>query len=250
MTTPVDDRPEPQYAAPSYTAPPNTRTTTDERIQRPEDDEKTWIEDNDSNGTTATNHTNTNAAAERPNMEKQDSNRLGLSTGDVPIGRMDSIRSPSQAREQVTRLEDDLAMLQVERAIHSEDMERASMGRSLRKERSHGHGNEPIDEFDVATNPLHTKAAIYKPPENPTSKVARFFKKVHESTWVVRYVTYIAPVTLIILIPLLLGALKFKDANVGGVELSWFCIWLEIVWLTLWAGRVSRLHTISLHIEC
>jgi hypothetical protein len=25
---------------------------------------------------------------------------------------------------------------------------------------------------------------------------------------------------------------------VGGVELMWFMIWLEIVWLTLWAGRL------------
>lgn len=43
---------------------------------------------------------------------------------------------------------------------------------------------------------------------------------------------------LILLIPLLLGALLFTNATVGGVELVWFMIWLEIVWLTLWAGRL------------
>ncbi|KAM3418217.1 hypothetical protein BST61_g4220 [Cercospora zeina] len=46
------------------------------------------------------------------------------------------------------------------------------------------------------------------------------------------------PITLILLIPLLLGALVFKRATVGGVYLMWFMIWLEIVWLTLWAGRM------------
>ena len=27
-------------------------------------------------------------------------------------------------------------------------------------------------------------------------------------------------------------------SSVGGVQMVWFCIWLEIVWLTLWAGRI------------
>lgn len=35
-----------------------------------------------------------------------------------------------------------------------------------------------------------------------------------------------------------MGALVFPNANVGGVSLVWFSIWLEIVWLTLWAGRI------------
>jgi hypothetical protein len=87
---------------------------------------------------------------------------------------------------------------------------------------------------------LHEKAAIYKPPESPNTKVAVFVKRLHQSSFLVRYLTYIVPVVLIILIPLLVGALKYPNASVGGVKLMWFAIWLEIVWLTLWAGRVSR----------
>ena len=49
------------------------------------------------------------------------------------------------------------------------------------------------------------------------------------------------PVALILLIPLLLGALLFKDATVGGVDLMWFMVWLEVVWLSLWGGRVKKL---------
>lgn len=49
------------------------------------------------------------------------------------------------------------------------------------------------------------------------------------------------PVALILLIPLLLGALLFKDATVGGVDLMWFMVWLEVVWLSLWGGRVNKL---------
>lgn len=104
--------------------------------------------------------------------------------------------------------------------------------------------DEPIDDFDAATNPLHEQAARYKPPENPTTKFSIFFKKVHNSSWVVRYFTYITPLVLLILIPILVGALAFPDANVGGVTLTWFSIWLMIVWLTLWAGRVGLPHSL------
>jgi small-conductance mechanosensitive channel len=219
MTTPVDERTEPTYKMPNNTplAPGDA--------QRSSDDDKTYVEEGLSNDTTQTQT--------REGTEKGE-NKTGLNTNVPQVNRMASLRSPSTAREYASRLDDDLAMLQVERAISDQDT--ISHNRSLRRERS--RHEEPIDEFDAATNPLHERTAIYKPPEDPTTKVAKFFKKVHNSVWIVRYMTYIAPLVLIILIPLLIGALAFPDAHVGGVKMSWFCIWLEIVWLTLWAGRI------------
>lgn len=151
------------------------------------------------------------------------------------------LQSPSQAREQANRLNDDLRLLQVEREvsdINREDGQQSSKN-SIHRSRSRRAG-EAVDEFDVATNPLHEKAAIYRPPELPDNAVAKFFKAVHGAGVFIRYFVYIIPVVLILLIPLLLGALLFKNASVGGVQLVWFMIWLEIFWLTLWAGRVSH----------
>ncbi|KAJ5371557.1 Mechanosensitive ion channel MscS [Penicillium concentricum] len=148
------------------------------------------------------------------------------------------MRTPSARREQATRLDDDLMLLQAERMTsHStsgqdDEHDRNSMNRS-RSRRS-----DAVDEFDEATNPLHEKAAIYKPPEKPNTQIAVFVKKLHQSSFLVRYLTYISPLVLILLVPLLVGALKYPNASVGGVELMWFSIWLEIVWLTLWAGRL------------
>ncbi|KAF2088305.1 hypothetical protein K490DRAFT_17091, partial [Saccharata proteae CBS 121410] len=148
-----------------------------------------------------------------------------------------SIQSPSHSREQAHRLDDDLQMLQIEREVsRQEDEKEHSTTRSMHRSRS--RREEPIDEFDVATNPLHEQAAVYRPPEHPTTNFAKFCIKIHNSSWLVRYATYIAPVVLIFLIPLLVGALAFPSSNVGGVKLVWFSIWLEIVWLTLWAGRL------------
>jgi hypothetical protein len=149
--------------------------------------------------------------------------------------------SPSAQREQSRRLEDDLEMLRAERvASNAEKSNQESIERSRSMGRSRSRTNaEPIDDFDVGTTPIHEKTKIYQPPANPTTKIARFFKKIHNSSFLVRYFCYITPLVLLLLIPLLFGLLLFKQATVGGVTLFWFGIWLEIVWLTLWLGRVS-----------
>lgn len=147
-----------------------------------------------------------------------------------------SLRSRYSTRETNTRLGDDLAVMEAERVVsqstHDAQSKKSRDHHSTRSRRS------DVDEFDEATNPLHERAALYQPPEKPTTKVARFVKKLHESSFVVRYLTYIVPLVVILLVPLLVGALAFPEANVGGVSLLWFSVWLEILWLTAWAGRV------------
>jgi hypothetical protein len=150
--------------------------------------------------------------------------------------------SAAVQREQSRRLDDDLEMLRAERIVSNAEKSfdqksaiersRSVMGRSRSRTAA-----EPVDDFDIDTTPIHEKTKVYQPPANPTTKLARIFKKVHGSSWLVRYFVYISPLTIILLIPVLLGKLLFKQATVGGVELFWFSIWLEIVWLTLWAGR-------------
>ncbi|KAJ5953091.1 Mechanosensitive ion channel MscS [Penicillium vulpinum] len=173
-----------------------------------------------------------------PDIDR-DAGRLRVDTAYTHDDEHQPMRTPSARREQATRLDDDLMLLQAERMTsHSTS--------GLDDEHDHGSINrarsrrsDAVDEFDEATNPLHEKAAIYKPPEKPNTQIAVFVKKLHQSSFLIRYFTYIVPLVIILLIPLLVGALRFPNANVGGVELMWFSIWLEIVWLTLWAGRLA-----------
>jgi len=155
----------------------------------------------------------------------------------------DSIRrpSPSQTRAQEYRLDDEMALLHAERVVSQAHGQQAAanMNNVASMSRSKSRRADDPDEFDVNTNPIHEKNALYRPPEHPTTKIAAVFKKIHESSFLVRYFTYIIPVVVILLIPLLLGALLFKSATVGGVYLLWFSVWLETIWLTLWLGRVS-----------
>lgn len=177
-------------------------------------------------------------AARPPHNRSRSGTHLTVETAhDIPA--MKGIQSPSQTREQASRLNDDLAVLAIEQGLDEKEALRrnASMNPSMTRVRS--RREDLVDDFDAATNPLHEQAARYTPPENPTTSFSKFFKKVHNSSWLVRYFTYITPMVLLILIPLMVGIFAFPNANVGGVKLVWFSIWLMIVWLTLWAGRVS-----------
>lgn len=146
--------------------------------------------------------------------------------------------SASQAREEASRMEDDMMLMNAEK-VASQQLQAQDNGSTLLR-RSRTRLADPVDDFDEATNPVHERTQVYKPPENPTTNFAKFFIYIHKSSWLVRYFMYIVPVFALLLIPVLMGALLSagKKANVGGVQLLWFGVWLEIVWLTLWAGRI------------
>lgn len=244
MASPMDEREQPVYPTPYY--PPTTNKSNS-------DEEGTIIGDENGDTRQGSSHNRRDPLHLNVNIPGEDDRLSRFS------------KSPSQNREQAHRLDDDLKLLQVERQVSAaieEDVEgeeaaekdshlHKTQSASVRRERS--KREELVDDFDVATNPLHERAQVYKPPENPASAVGKFFKRVHNSSFLIRYITYITPVTLILLIPLLIGALVpgvngDDGARVGGVQLLWFMIWLEIVWLTLWAGRVCQaiFYTITL----
>lgn len=205
MSTPVQEIPQPRYPA----------------------NNGTHSQSDDDEGTLSGEHDRLKSPRGR-SVEKEDY------IGGQPAAQ-------SLTREEEHRLTDDLAMLQAERVVSNAQSARVG-GRltnstSMRRSRSRV---EPADQFDINTNPIHEKTATFRPPEHPAGRFAKTFKKLHESSVLIRYFFYIVPVVLIILIPLLLGALLFKSATIGDVRLMWFCVWLEIVWLTLWSGRASH----------
>lgn len=234
MTTPVDERDELDYSETSQHLPGYNVHQNQDTQERSSDEEGTVV-----NETNAYDNARDEGPAPVPLKHRQGSH-LTVQTDYEPGDPLRNYNSPSQSREMAHRLDDDLAMLKIERQV-SQAAEAKLEREESNMQRSRSRRDDTIDEFDIATNPVHEKTAVYKPPAHPSSNFSKFVKKVHQSSFIVRYVTYITPVVLILLIPLLIGALvsPAKAAAVGGVKLLWFMIWLEIVWLTLWAGRVS-----------
>lgn len=246
MTTPVEERDEPNYELPhrlpSYNV--NSSETIHHNLNTRSSDEEGTVVNENGRQAHVDEYSGKHEEEEafHPHPPRRSASHLTIQTAYSQSRHGDPVQrftSPSQSREQSSRLDDDLELLKIERQISRiAEEEEADFTSTLGRSRS--RRDDTVDEFDIATNPIHEKTAVYKPPAHPVGAFSKFWKRLHQSSFIVRYITYITPVVLILLIPLLIGALvsPATRATVGGVELLWFMIWLEIVWLTLWAGRL------------
>ncbi|OBR11575.1 mechanosensitive ion channel [Colletotrichum higginsianum IMI 349063] len=145
--------------------------------------------------------------------------------------------SPQDSREQASRLNDDLELLRAERFVSNQEHE-------LSQQRSRqGRTREPEPEDVFATNPTAVEA-VKPPPEKKAGAFAfALWKWLRKFPRVFRYSVYMIPGAALLLIPVLLGhfAVVPESSAVGGangVYLTWFGIWLEVVWCSLWGSRM------------
>ncbi|KAK4041703.1 Mechanosensitive ion channel-domain-containing protein [Parachaetomium inaequale] len=142
--------------------------------------------------------------------------------------------SPADSREAANRLHDDLELLRAERVVSHQ--ERDSL---LSKSRARSHHERVEDAFNTTTAP--TVAAPVTPLK--TTWLTKLWLSLKKFPRVLRYVVYAIPPGIIILIPVFLDLFAYDGkgdpvGGPGGVQLLWFGIWLEVIWLTLWAARI------------
>lgn len=70
------------------------------------------------------------------------------------------------------------------------------------------------------------------------TKMGLFYNKILNFSIVTRYILYVAPLAIIIAIPIVIGATAAKNAYIGGIAMTWFFVWIEVVWLSLWTSKV------------
>ncbi|KAF2834769.1 serine/threonine protein kinase-like protein [Patellaria atrata CBS 101060] len=80
----------------------------------------------------------------------------------------------------------------------------------------------------------------YKNDDDQTSlnRMGVIYFKILNFNIITRYFIYVLPLALIIAIPLIIGATSAPNARIGGVRMVWFFTWFEIVWLSLWVGKI------------
>lgn len=144
--------------------------------------------------------------------------------------------SQAQQRAGMTQLNDDLELLRIQQLVSNEENANGEdMRRSHSKHRT--HNPEPQDAF------LHLTQGHTMMPEKKKNEKAFLYKLwmfMTKFPRFLRYIVYMLPGAALLLIPLLIGALQDdKNAHdVGGVQLMWFGIWMEIVWCSLWVSRM------------
>lgn len=141
--------------------------------------------------------------------------------------------SPSRVELGDKKLEDDLQLMRAEQIV--EETAEANK-QDVSRSRSRRIGETKDDFEELANNKFHVRQM--NAGRDTAGIWAKVIRRLHASNWLFRYFTYIMPVFLALLIPLLLGRLAFPDATVSKVSLLWFSVWLEVIWLTLWASRI------------
>ncbi|KAM7198099.1 Mechanosensitive ion channel domain containing protein [Naviculisporaceae sp. PSN 640] len=143
--------------------------------------------------------------------------------------------SPSGSREQANRLNDDLELLRAERIVSRQGRDDRSR-RSLARKRSTESGRD--DAFNTvapASQPVHQK--------QKTTWLTKLWGGIKKFPRIMRYILYAIPPAILILIPVFLDIFAYDRQSKpvggrGGIQLLWFGIWLEVIWLTLWASRI------------
>ncbi|KAI0136620.1 Mechanosensitive ion channel-domain-containing protein [Xylariales sp. AK1849] len=205
----------------------------DIELQSAHSDQSTANED----GFTLQNsHEKSSSEKEKPTLDLQTANQF------PPFdGHRDMLSPTDESRQEAHRLGDDLELLRAERAVsNQEELEARSNRMSRSRSRVH---STPEDAFNAPTpGPTFEKGTPGITSE-PYTKVAKAYLGVKKLPRAIRYFAYMTPVACILLIPVLLGRFTSPGEQAaiggdGGVNLLWFGIWLEILWLSLWAARM------------
>ncbi|GAB7339155.1 hypothetical protein MBLNU457_5820t1 [Dothideomycetes sp. NU457] len=74
--------------------------------------------------------------------------------------------------------------------------------------------------------------------EDKLNAMGKMYKRVLDSSVVVRYTVYVAPLALIIAVPIVVGATAARNAMLAGVPIRWFFTWVEILWCSIWVSKL------------
>jgi len=71
--------------------------------------------------------------------------------------------------------------------------------------------------------------------------LGRIYEKIVNFSVVTRYMIFVIPIALFLAVPIVALAVFYKketNANIGGLKLYLFFVWIEIVWLSIWISKL------------
>lgn len=110
----------------------------------------------------------------------------------------------------------------------------------------HRGGRRKIQKIDSKTGTPYSRSADADDDKTALNRMGRIYDKILNFSIVTRYMIYVAPLALILAIPIILATTvwsgKKADGSpkhtIGGADEKRFWIWIEIVWLSFWACKI------------
>ncbi|KAF2835868.1 hypothetical protein M501DRAFT_987818 [Patellaria atrata CBS 101060] len=78
----------------------------------------------------------------------------------------------------------------------------------------------------------------YDGEEDTVNKLGRIYKAILDFHLITRYAVYILPVSALLAIPIAIFATIHSNARADGIRLLGLFIWLQIIWISLWVGKL------------
>lgn len=79
----------------------------------------------------------------------------------------------------------------------------------------------------------------YDGEEDTITAMGRIYKKILDFSIITRYLLYVAPLAILLAVPIVVGGPPITDnPTIGRVRLRWFFVWIEIVWCSLWGSKL------------
>ena len=108
-------------------------------------------------------------------------------------------------------------------AVGADDTARPAMGR-----------RRTTDPYKITKD----RQTAFSDPEDVLTTVGDIFQKIHNFSVVTRYALYVLPVAGLLAIPLALFDSIYSDIRIGNIRALGLCIWIEIIWLSLWVCKL------------
>ncbi|KAL6711159.1 hypothetical protein ACN47E_005690 [Coniothyrium glycines] len=70
------------------------------------------------------------------------------------------------------------------------------------------------------------------------NRMGRIYTKILNFSIITRYMIYVAPVALLLAIPIILSQTGVSTGTIGGTNIKRFWIWIEIIWLSFWVMKI------------
>jgi len=79
----------------------------------------------------------------------------------------------------------------------------------------------------------------YDGEEDTVTVMGKIYKKILNFSIITRYMLYVAPLALVLAVPIIVGGPPItENPMIGKVRLRWFFVWVEIVWCSLWVSKL------------
>lgn len=98
-------------------------------------------------------------------------------------------------------------------------------------------GRRQLVKFDSRTGaPLPPRAG--QEEKTALNHMGRIYTKILNYSIITRYMIYVAPIALLLAIPIILSQTGTITGNISGTNQKKFWIWIEIIWLSFWVMKI------------